>query len=168
MPSLPVFSAPSDPVFLVVAREDVDQLRVADLILTLQSMAATRESSREYDGRLTLCFDGYCDDARELYAIPAVRAFVQSVNEKFSFWLHFCSKSDDTLFMVIACMLPLGKSVLENGLVSTQLLPGYTTPLLLKLFGALNELHFRHGYGSAETSVVTQQVGEYLRCYFSD
>ena len=162
----PSFDAAKAPVIVALAREQIGRQDTTELLGALLSMTTNAAAVREYAGSLVIAIDGYDDDPAELYAIPEVRKFIQKVDDSFPFWFHYCSKVDNTLFILMLCLMPLGNTVTENGVASTRLAPGALSELISKLFESMNELYERQGLSKAERSETTRQVGEYLQAYF--
>lgn len=164
-PQIPVLAIAAPPVLVIISREQVDLQDYEELLLALRPMADDAESTREYGGRLEFVFEGFENDPREVYAIPEIRQFVSSLTERFPFWFHFCGKVDDTLFALMACLMPLGETVIQDGLAITPRLPG-SEGVIHRLFVGMNTLYADHGFTKAEQSMTTKIVSEYLRGYF--
>ena len=54
---------------------------------------------------VALMIDGYNHDAREIYAIPEVRAFYKHLWEVWPYWLYFCNLDTENLMMMVMCCL---------------------------------------------------------------
>ena len=56
---------------VVIPRRDVERLATGSTLDTLQSVLADAKTVRLLQGRVDVSFEGWDDDPRELYEIPA-------------------------------------------------------------------------------------------------
>lgn len=151
------------PILLLIDRPNIENLVIGPPLDALRTMAATPESTREYGGRVEFVFDGYESDPRELYSIQEVRKFVKALTEKFPYWFHFCSKSGDSLWVIIQCLIPVGLVTVVNGVASSAIDSEAWNNKTLELFSAMNGLYHHHGLTMKENSDTTQEVLKYVR-----
>lgn len=77
---------------------------------TSRSLALLNGLSQERDiawiarGKLVLSVDGYDKDPRELYEVPAVRRFIQSLHTHWKYWFFFANEIYATLPIVCFCI----------------------------------------------------------------
>lgn len=69
---------------------------------------------REWQGRVTWCFDGYDAQSGELYEIPAVRAFLSEWRRLKPHWLYFGSLENDNLKVLYVALLGEASAVANN------------------------------------------------------
>ena len=151
-----------------VPREEVERCNIEPPLQALRAMASTPETTREYGGRVVFVFDGYQSDPRELYSIAEVRRFVRALTNAFPYWLHFSSKVDDSLMVLVQCLVPVGPVTIVDGVATTALDTAAWNKTLMELFGCMNGLYAQHALSEAENSTVTRQVQEYFRTFFKE
>lgn len=95
----------ADAVILSLDRPKVEAMRLQEPLTALERMIETPRSAREYAGKVTIAFGGFQDET-EVYLIRSVQRFVRDLTERFPYWLHFANKDDDTLFVLMACLVP--------------------------------------------------------------
>lgn len=76
-------------------------------------------------GSVTFSVSGYDDDPRELFQIPEVRDFYQSLHRTWPCWLFFAETLSPSLLIVALCNLPTiqSKFVAGEGELSVQFNP---------------------------------------------
>jgi hypothetical protein len=158
--------AAPDPVIFHLDRANIEEVDIEPPLRALWAMALTPMTTREYAGRVQLVFTGYEQDRRELYSIPQVRTFIAALNEQFPYWFHFSSKVDDSLFVVLMCLLPLAPVIVHDGKAVAPIDTAAWNALTADLFGFMNGLYDKHGLTPEENSTTTQQVLEYVRTFF--
>ena len=59
----------------------------------------------KFKNQVTIGFDGYDNDPKEVFEITAVRNYIQQLTTKFPYWLYFLSLDDHSLqiMMLILC-----------------------------------------------------------------
>jgi hypothetical protein len=161
------FPAPKHPLMTLLDRQMVEACDVTAMAEFLLPMTETPESIREYAGRIGFAFEGYDDDSRELYVIPEVRRFVHILTRVFPYWFHFCNKVDESLFVVMACLLPIASSSKSAGEVTSHFEAGNLSSVIHKLFTAVNGLYAHHGLTNEENDLMTSQVSSYMNTYMN-
>lgn len=96
------------PIIIYFERADIDSLSSAAPAAALRRMAMSALTAREYADRLQLVFDGFDPEERPVYEHPKACQFLGDLTAKFPYWGHFCSKSDDSLWLVMQCLLRAG------------------------------------------------------------
>jgi len=71
----------------------------------LRQLDATADRAREYRRTVKIVFKGLLDAPRKLYQIPAVRAFMRALTAQWPFWPHLCSKTSDSLVVILLPLL---------------------------------------------------------------
>lgn len=151
------------PVIFAIDKFDVERLAIEEPLKALDAMASSAVNTREYAGRVEFMFSGYEDDPRELYSIHEVRKFVRALTARFPYWFHFCTKSGDSLWVVIQCLLPVGPVTVIDGVATTAMDTEAWNTKTAELFGFMNGLYQHHGLSKEENSETTQQVLKYVR-----
>lgn len=105
-------------VALNIPRRDVEDQDTATTILVLKGFLSTQQRLMNGRQRLVLGFDGYDDDPRDVYDIPAVREFVQAVDRAFPYLFYFADPDYPTLRVLALCLCRVAKS---NGMSAPEL-----------------------------------------------
>ena len=114
---------------------------ISRVLLSLQSLTRDRASALSAEGAVTLIFNGYDNDPRELEAIPEVREWFATLFRAWPYWSFFANRTDQTVPLIITLLLP-GDQVKgeEAGTVGWSFDIDQLRPLLLRMFGFQNEL----------------------------
>lgn len=155
-------AATHDYNLLMIERELVEKMNIESPLQSLKAMAIDAACARQFANRVGICFEGYEDDG-EVYQDAKVRAYVQALTERFPYWLHFASKEDDTLFVILNCLEP--PQLLDGGApgkVRVAIDGAAWNARILNLFGHMNELYQRLGLSAAENSIMSKLVGAWL------
>ena len=96
--------AVTDPVILMFSRQHVETLDLAEPLQFLRRLTADRHTSLEFSGRLSLVIDGYNDDARELFEVPEVRAYIKRLEQAWPNWFCFLSQADESIKLLESCL----------------------------------------------------------------
>ena len=114
---------------------------ISSVLAALQSLTRDRASALRAEGAVTLIFNGYDNDPRELEAIPEVREWFATLFSAWPYWSFFANRTDQTVPLIITLLLP-GDQVTgeEAGTVGWSFDIGELRPLLLRMFNYQNEL----------------------------
>jgi len=114
---------------------------ISSVLTALQSLTRDRASALSAEGAVTLIFNGYDDDPRELEAIPEVREWFATLFSAWPYWSFFANRTDQTVPLIITLLLP-GDQVTgeEAGTVGWSFDIGELRPLLLRMFNYQNEM----------------------------
>jgi hypothetical protein len=80
---------------IVVRRSDVESCMIEPTLKPLQLLNSDPETSLRFQNNVTLSFQGYDQDSRELFQIEEVRKFVERLNATWYFWFFFMTKDVD-------------------------------------------------------------------------
>ena len=109
----------NEPVILMVSRTAVERDDLASVLGRLKLLSATREDSWLYRGQLSIVFEGYEDDPRELVDLPEVRRFVARLQAAWPYWAFFFNQLDSTISLWLACLC--GKAFPGSGRVELDI-----------------------------------------------
>lgn len=114
---------------------------ISSVLTALQSLTRDRASALRAEGAVTLIFNGYDSDPRELEAIPEVREWFATLFWAWPYWSFFANRTDQTVPLIITLLLP-GDQVTgeEAETVGWAFDIGELRPLLLRMFNYQNEL----------------------------
>ncbi len=140
---------------------------ISEVLSALKSLSGDRASAMSAEGTVTLVFNGYDDDPRELESIPEVRKWFAKLFEAWPYWSFFASRIDQTVPLVLTLLLP-GETVAgEPGMVGWAFDLDKLKPLMLKMFGYQNELIERLGIGEDVNERVTRDFLEAVQAFFN-
>lgn len=143
---------------VVVSRSDVDNRDISTTLGALSDLLGARATVRRFQGRVSVSFDGFNDDPREIYEIPEIRRFCADLDAQFPYWLYFLSTADSSLKMMAFCLCKVEKR--GPGLVMLN-----NTDLghfLYSHFAAMNDLFHQHSLDEATNRVVSDTVLKYF------
>ena len=132
----------NEPVILMVSRTAVERDDLASVLGRLKLLSATREDAWLYRGQLSIVFEGYEDDPRELVDVPEVRRFVVRLNAAWPYWAFFMNQLDSTISLWLACLC--GKTFPGSGQVELDI--ELLREMLRGGFDGMNTLFDRHGF----------------------
>jgi hypothetical protein len=88
----------------VKAQDISSVLRVAD------ALSSSRESALHNRGRVSLTFDGYERDQREIWEIPEIRSFVKKLHAEWPSWMFFISNSNYSFTALFQCLVKVRRT----------------------------------------------------------
>jgi hypothetical protein len=94
------------PLFVAISGEEVRAGQTGGTLKVLERLYETPSAAWQTAERLHLSFSGYDDTSTELADIDEVREYVRRLDERFPFWLYFCSKDSAGLTVITRCLLP--------------------------------------------------------------
>ena len=140
---------------------------IAEVLSSLKSLSGDRSSTMRAEGAVTLAFNGYNDDPRELESIPEVKEWFAKLFEAWPYWSFFASRIDQTVPLVLTLLLP-GEAVAgEPGMVGWAFDLDELKPLLLKMFGDQNELIERLEIGEDVNERSSHDFLEAVQAFFN-
>lgn len=156
---------PKQLVVLTISRESVMAGDIASVLDTLGAFSASREAALHWEGTLTLMFEGWEDDRRELSAIPEVRAYFRALTDAWPYWWHYIEKVGETFAMVL-CLLCRGEAVpSQSGLVGWRFTDlNEVDHQIIELFMGMNQLYDRLELPERLNEQVSEQIAELLSC----
>jgi hypothetical protein len=95
-----------DYLMLVIPHREVEAGDVGPTLSVLTELVRSRRTARAFMERVALAFDGYNDTTQELFEIPQVREFVQSLDGRFPYWLYFLDKTTSSFDALWRCYMP--------------------------------------------------------------
>ena len=92
-------------VAIVVSRQEVEGCATGRVVAALMALTDTPQRVRRFANALWLSFDGYNDDARELWEIPEVVRYFAAVHASWPHWCHFMVKEPVAFSLVLTLLL---------------------------------------------------------------
>jgi len=141
-----------DPVILMIGRAAVEQYDLASVLGQLRLLSATREDCWLYRGQLSIAFDGYDTDARELIEIAEVRSFVAGLHSAWPYWAFFLNQLDHTINLWVACLCGDEFTVGGQAQIDVQRL----RDLLVHGLEGMNALFLKHDFPEKDLFVQSE------------
>ncbi|MBK1724499.1 hypothetical protein [Thiocystis violacea] len=148
-----------------IARESVLAGDIGPTLEKLEPLSATREAALKWEGTMTLYFEGWDDDPREISETPEIRAYFSKLTEAWPYWWHYIEKVGETFSMVL-CLSCRGQvESVESGMVGWRFEEmSAVTKEVMRLFGGMNRLYERLGLPEANNERVSQEIAELCGC----
>ena len=167
MPTSRFSSANEQQIFVVCDSASIATGDISGVLSSLKSLSGDRSSAMSAEGAVTLVFNGYDDDPRELESIPEVREWFAKLFEAWPYWSFFASRIDQTVPLVLTLLMP-GEAVAgEPGMVGWAFDLEKLKPLLFKMFGYQNELIERLGIGEDVKERSSRDFLEAVKAFFN-
>ena len=147
-----------DLLMLGIGRDKVESNDISLALSTLTDLFADPNTVRRLQGRVSLLFEGYDDDPREVYEIPEVRWFCATLDRRFPYWLYFLTTIQDNLKVVAFCLVRV--RVLRPGQIWVD--PDDLERFLLSHLSAMNTVFDRYSLGEEAKLARTERVCEHL------
>ncbi len=164
----PRFSPAKDQqVFVICDSAAITAGDISQVLVALKSLSGDRSSAMSAEGAVTLVFNGYDDDPRELEAIPEVRVWFALLFAAWPYWSFFASRIDQTVPLILSLLLSGENVAGEPGMVGWSFDPNELRPLLLEMFGHQNELIEKLDIGEDVNERATHDFLEAVQAFFS-
>ena len=166
MPTSRFSSAKDQQIVVVCDSASIATGDISEVLSSLKSLSGDRSSAMSAEGAVTLVFNGYDDDSRELESIPEVREWFAKLFKAWPYWSFFASRIDQTVPLVLTLLLP-GETVAgEPGIVGWEFDSDELKPLLFKMFGYQNELIERLEIGEDVNERASHDFIEAVQAFF--
>ena len=166
MPTSRFSSAKDQQIIVVCDSASIATGDISEVLSSLKRLSGDRASAMSAEGAVTLVFNGYDDDPRELESIPQVREWFAKLFEAWPYWSFFASRIDQTVPLVLTLLLP-GETVAgEPGMMGWEFDADKLKPLLFKMFGYQNELIERLEIGEDVNERVSHDFGDAVQAFF--
>jgi serine/threonine protein kinase len=153
----PSIYASDNPLFFGVPYEDICSGDIKTVLEALNGFLECREYVLAGRGRVTLAFEGYDDDPRDVYDIPEVRRYVVALDKAFPYLFYFVDLNLDTIKVLALCLCRVVK--IENG---SRPHPDDFRRFLFDHVTALNQLTENFALEDGIKEEVTNEVLEHL------
>ena len=165
MPTARFSTAKDQQIYIVCDSASIATGDISEVVSTLKSLSGDRSSAMSAEGTVTLVFEGYDDDPREVYSIPEVRDWFAKLFKAWPYWSFFASRTDETIPLVLALLMP-GETVTgEFGMVGREFDSDALKPLLLEMFVHQNELVERLEIGEDVNERVSSDFIEAVQAF---
>ena len=142
-----------------VDRPSVELHATDEILKVLQSLYATPERVCEFFDQMSIIFDGYDDDERELFEIPEVVRFVRDLDSAFPYWAFFLSRKHRSMRLIARCIFAeLSGNNYKDALTGDRMLQ----ELITRWFPAMNKMASLGGFSMEQIRDRTGDVIEHL------
>jgi len=167
MPTSRFSSAKDQQIVVLCDSASIAAGDISEVLSSLKSLSGDRSSATSAEGAVTLVFNGYDDDPRELESIPKVREWFAKLFEAWPYWSFFASRIDQTVPLVLTFLLP-GETVAgEPGIVGWDFELDELKPFLFEMFGYQNELIERLGIDEDVNERSSRDFIEAVQAFFN-
>jgi len=158
-----VHATAADLAVVVFTREEIERGHVGSAIERLMLFSDDADHVRRFAGRVVLLFGGYDDDPRPLPGIAECVRFFRTVDQHWSYWLHFLIPDQDVLRLIVLLSVDVGVRARSNRVVGYELRePTQLARATERWLGAMNALHDVHGidegFNKAQTEVLFEAI----------
>ena len=147
-----------DCIVFLIPKRVVEEQDLDFMLSVLNKLLVDKHTIRKSKDKVTVGFDGYDDDPREVYEIDPIRDYLQAVTLKFPYWYYFCSKSEHSLWIILMCHCRFRKFGPGAAKVETE----DFRKIMASLFINLNEFFEKYNLGEDELKSLSAQIGEYF------
>jgi hypothetical protein len=166
MPTARFSTAKDQQIYVVCDSASIATGDISEVLSSLKSLCGDRASAMSAEGAVTLVFNGYDDDPRELESIPEVREWFAKLFNAWPYWSFFASRTDQTVPLVLTLLMP-GEAVAgEPGMAGWEFDVDELKPLLFEMFGHQNELIERLEIGEDVNERASSDFLEAVQAFF--
>ena len=161
------FSAAKDQQIIVVCDSaSIATSDISQVLSSLKRLSGDRASAMSAEGAVTLVFNGYDDDPRELESIPEVREWFAKLFEEWPYWSFFASRIDQTVPLVLTLLIPGDIMTGEPGMMGWEFDADELKPLLFEMLGYQNELIERLEIGEDVNERASRDFIDAVQAFF--
>lgn len=141
-------------VVMLITRQEVDELNIGSAVDRLLEMSDHPERAASFAGSVVFSIDGFNEDRRELYEVPAVRDYFKALDEAWPLMGYFAATDlENELLMQLALLTPV-RVYRSNGQVGLSLDRSSVSKQIQRWRQAMAVLSEQHG------GVVARKVTE--------
>ena len=147
-----------DYLLVVIPRCDVERHDLTYAMSILNKLIADAASIKQFKSKVSISFDGYNDDDREIFEIEEIRKYMHSLTVKFPYWFYFINKNDSNLRIIMLLLCRYKK--IGPGLA--QIEPEDRINTMTYLFNCINELFDNYGLDNNDNDKLSKEIEEYF------
>ncbi|MRD49364.1 hypothetical protein GHT07_18975 [Caenimonas koreensis DSM 17982] len=153
----------ADFVILRLERKSVAALNLRAPLYALEQMIVSAGAVREFAGRVRIEFEG-CYELGEVWLDACVQRYMRELTDLFPYWLHFVDKEDESLRILMCCLLPPQQVEPHgNGEPQMQINVLAWNDQLRRLRLYMSRLHAQYGLSPEESSAIDQLIAAWSR-----
>ncbi|MBK1695407.1 hypothetical protein CKO09_11760 [Chromatium weissei] len=147
---------------ITISHESIVTGNLQPILAQLLSLSASTESALQWEGCLTVVFEGWDDDPRETAQIPEIRTYFRNLTEAWPYWWHYSEKVGDT-FGHILRLLCSGQVVAVGGMMGWRFTDmAEVSREVMGLFAHLNRLHADLGLDASMNERISQEIAQLI------
>ena len=158
-PNTETDSSESPFMHIIVRRSEVEGCAIEPTLKALQVLTSDKETATRFQNHVTLSFQGYDDDARRLFQIEEVCAFVRKLNERWYSWFFFMTKDVHISPLAVIVLCSSGHRRTTSGLFVPRVED--SKDFFWNHFGFLRGLCQSYNLSEKQTESAVQEVIEY-------
>lgn len=137
-----------------VKRRSTQSQDISGVLTYANVFTSTENNAWNSRGSVTLSFEGYDNDPRELWEIPAVRAYVKKLTDAWPSWMYFVDNSMKSFVAMYLCLVEVERTPDRN---KTRAGKGCADVLTLG-FEGINSLCEQFNFSEEINEEATQRV----------
>lgn len=146
-----------DKIVIQVPKWAVEEKNFDFVLDTLYDFIEDGNSIKRFKNSLTIGFDGYDKDPRDLWEIEEVREYIRCVTLKFPYWFYFFCTEDHSLWLILLAQCRLTKI----GPGNFKYNPKDASGVKEFLFQSQNDLFKIHNLETEELEIIQKQIENY-------
>ncbi len=152
-------------IILRVDKDDVLNNDIEPVLTAIERFQQSPELILSLKSSVDISFDDFEDDKRELYEIPEVKKYLDTLFNSHNCWPYLMAmdKAAGFIFTLFCCYVPFKKGPYdENGKYDVEFSPKEAWPFIESLFMKLNQYCVDIGLSDKTNSEITQKIASYL------
>jgi hypothetical protein len=144
----------ADSVFCVIPRDAVLACDTEQMLMGLSVFVRSKVLAPQVQGHLRLAFEGFENDAREVWEIPEVRRFMARLDAVCPYWFFLADLNSPTLHVIASCLCRV-----------SEVAPGFTlfdrddlAQFMLRQFDGMNQLWEEHQLSDEVNREVSEAI----------
>jgi len=156
-------------VVLLIQRREIEANNVGTTIDRLMALSDSSRNCRRLGNSVNLLFGGYDFDAREVFEIPAIRAYMQRVAAEWNHWFHYLNAEADDVALLLRMLTPVRRRTSYGNEVLAEIVDvAHFQRTMKHLFHGLNVLHAQYGIAESQTIARTDVIMAAVRRMFGE
>jgi hypothetical protein len=147
---------------VTISRYDIERGNTDAAVASLNKLVASKTALETSNGTISLLVNGYDHDPRELYIIPEVRVYFQTLDAAFPYWFHILTRLELSLRMVFMLLVDLTPVPSKDGTVQVQFANDDLYAFLEDHFRAIDSIHGKYGFSEEKNAQITELVMNYF------
>jgi len=99
----------ADKIILFIPKNVIDANDYSFALNIFDDVLKNPALIRKFKNQVTIGFDGYDDDSKEVFEIIAIRNFIQQLTLEFPFWFYFINLEDHSLRILLLILCKFDK-----------------------------------------------------------
>ncbi len=147
-----------DNIVFFIPKEIIEKKDYSFVLSKMDELSKDEFSIRKFKNAISLGFDGYDSDQREVYEIIEIRSYINQVTNEFPYWFYFFNLNDHSLWIIMLALCRYEKS----GPGKAEINKVDFGRMMAFLFNKLNSFYLEHGLAESELDILSKQIGDYF------